>query len=234
MGISQERHLRAVVFSDVVDSSVKIFADELIAVQQIKDDLSMIREQLQSHGGSLVKSLGDGLLMTFDAPTKALEFIESVIGLLASRGPQSLAHRFGLHTGEIYADGDDIIGQGVHLASRLQTVSPVNGVAFVRSTYEMIDSRFRRLASQQGFVELKGLPEPVELFSLSVDQLRPQRAVGSTGNLDFDDLLVDTPYTVIRSMGRSATQQTLMLKERRRERHAVLKVIPADGNSLRR
>ena len=43
MPLHQDRQLRAVVFSDVVDSSVKIFADELIAVQQIKDDLAMLR-----------------------------------------------------------------------------------------------------------------------------------------------------------------------------------------------
>ena len=45
------RHLRAIVFSDVVDSSVKIFADELIAIQRIKEDLALIRDALQSHGG---------------------------------------------------------------------------------------------------------------------------------------------------------------------------------------
>ena len=62
----QARHLRAIVFSDVVDSSLKIFADELIAIQRIKEDLSLIRDAVQSHGGLLVKSLGDGLLVTFD------------------------------------------------------------------------------------------------------------------------------------------------------------------------
>ena len=91
-----DRHLRAIVFSDVVDSSAKIFADELIAVQQIKDDLALIKEQLQRHGGSLVKSLGDGLLMTFDAPSHALDFIQDVILRLTAREQRSLAHRFGL------------------------------------------------------------------------------------------------------------------------------------------
>ena len=74
-----------------------------------------------------MKSLGDGLLVTFDGPTHTLEFIQSALQSLHSQGRQPLAHRFGLHTGEIYADGDDILGQGVHLASRLQTVSPANG-----------------------------------------------------------------------------------------------------------
>ena len=99
--LEQARHLRAIVFSDVVDSSLKIFADELIAIQRIKEDLSLIRDAVQSHGGLLVKSLGDGLLVTFDGPTQALQFIQSAVEALSARGRQSLAHRFGLHTGEI-------------------------------------------------------------------------------------------------------------------------------------
>lgn len=224
----QDRRLRTIVFSDVVDSSVKIFADELIAIQQIKNDLALIREHLQSHNGSLVKSLGDGLLMTFDAPSQALDFIQVVISRLSSRKQQSLSHRFGLHTGEIYADGDDILGQGVHLASRLQTVSPVNGVAFVRSTYELIDASYRRLATRQGEVELKGLPEPMEVFTLSADQL-----VGSIQEVpeeacNLSALLEETSYVIERPMGRSQHPQTWLLREPQRDRQAVLKLIPAE------
>lgn len=224
------RHLRAIVFSDVVDSSVKIFADELIAIQRIKEDLALIREALQSHGGALVKSLGDGLLVTFDGPTHALEFIQSALQSLHSQGRQPLAHRFGLHTGEIYVDGDDILGQGVHLASRLQTVSPANGVAFTRSTYELIDPRFRPLARSMGTVQLKGLPERMELYCLGADDLL------HFGRQEQDDrdalslLLNDTPYTVVRSLSRSRQPQTLLLKEKQRDRQAVLKLIPTDDS----
>ena len=228
MRLGHDRHLRAIVFSDVVDSSAKIFADELIAVQQIKDDLALIKEQLRRHRGSLVKSLGDGLLMTFDAPSHALDFIQDVILRLTAREQRSLAHRFGLHTGEIYADGDDILGQGVHLASRLQTVSPVNGVAFVRSTCELIDARYRSRAISQGDVVLKGLPHPMEVFTLSADQLVEGMEVPPVEDVDLAELLSDTVYRIERPMGRSLQQQTWLLRERQRDRQAVLKVIPAD------
>ena len=223
----RERQLKAIVFSDVVDSSVKIFADELIAIQRIKEDLTLIREELQRHGGLLVKSLGDGLLATFDGPTQALEFIQAAVQKLSVRGRQSLAHRFGLHTGEIYADGDDILGQGVHLASRLQTVSPANGVAFVRSTYDLIDPRFRRLALALGEIELKGLPEPMQVFSLEAEQLLHDGQADAAGAVQLDALLADTPFELVRPLGRSTAQQTLLLQERQRARQAVMKLIPA-------
>lgn len=227
----RERQLKAIVFSDVVDSSVKIFADELIAIQRIKEDLALIRDELQRHGGSLVKSLGDGLLATFDGPTQALEFIQSCVQSLTARGRQSLAHRFGLHTGEIYADGDDILGQGVHLASRLQTVSPANGVAFVRSTYDLIDPRFRRLAQPMGEVELKGLPEPMQAYCLGQEQLLDFAQAHAPEAVQVEMLLADTPFELVRPLGRSPAQQTLLLQERQRERQAVMKLIPA-GPSL--
>jgi len=223
----RERQLKAIVFSDVVDSSVKIFADELIAIQRIKEDLALIRDELQRHGGSLVKSLGDGLLATFDGPTQALEFIQSCVQNLSARGRQSLAHRFGLHTGEIYADGDDILGQGVHLASRLQTVSPANGVAFVRSTYDLIDPRFRRLAQPMGEVELKGLPEPMQAYCLGQEQLLDFAQGHATEAVQLEMLLAHTPFELVRPLGRSSAQQTLLLQERQRERQAVMKLIPA-------
>ena len=208
MALGHDRHLKAIVFSDVVDSSIKMFADELIAIQQIKDDLALIREQLQGHGGSLVKSLGDGLLMTFDAPTQALDFIQVVISRLKDRRRSSLDHRFGLHTGEIYADGDDILGQGVHLASRLQTVSPVNGVAFVRSTYDLIDASYRRLANKRGMVELKGLPQPMEVFTLSHEQFMGTSEAASADARNLPELLANTAYDIERPMGRSVQQNT--------------------------
>ena len=228
MTFGQDRQLKAIVFSDVVDSSIEMFADELIAIQQIKDDLALIREHLQGHGGSLVKSLGDGLLMTFDAPTQALDFIQAVINRLADRRRSSLDHRFGLHTGEIYADGDDILGQGVNLASRLQTVSPVNGVAFVRPTYDLIDTSYRRLANSRGMVELKGLPQPMELFTLTQDQLVGTSEAAAADASNLSELLADTAYDVERPIGRSVQQNTWLLRERQRDRHAVLKLIPAD------
>ena len=224
---SRERQLKAIVFSDVVDSSVKIFADELIAIQRIKEDLTLIRDELQRHGGSLVKSLGDGLLATFDGPTQALEFVQAAVQKLSARGRHALAHRFGLHTGEIYADGDDILGQGVHLASRLQTMSPANGVAFVRSTYDLIDPRFRRLAQPMGEVELKGLPEPVHTFYLGPEQLLDFGQSRAADGIQLESLLEDTPFELLRPLGRSPVQRTFLLQERQRERQAVMKLIPA-------
>ncbi|CAK6694906.1 hypothetical protein ICNINCKA_01717 [Synechococcus sp. CBW1107] len=232
MHSSQARHLKVIVFSDVVDSSAQIFADELIAIQRIKEDLAMIREAVQRHGGCLVKSLGDGILATFDAPTQALEFVEDVVIRITRRGSQSLQHRFGLHTGEIYVNGDDIIGRGVHLASRLQTTAPVNGVAFVQSTFELVDPRFQRRSVPMGPVELKGLPNAVICYAIESDALIGEQAGAALAELGLEALLADTPYRLERPLSAAPGGGTYLVREQSRDRPAVLKLIACDATNL--
>ncbi len=228
----QERHLKVVVFSDVVGSSEKIFADELIAIQHIKEDLALIKDTLQRHGGCLVKSLGDGLLATFDAPTPALEFIQSVVMKLNRRSGQSMQHRFGIHVGEIYADGDDIMGQGVHLASRLQTIAPPNGVAFVQSTFELVDASFRLRAQLMGNVSLPGLPTSMFCYQISEEHLLGERTSLRTEHDLINAVLAGTPFRIERPLGRTGSCRTFLLKDSQRHRHAVLKLFPGDGEQL--
>lgn len=228
----QERHLKVVLFSDVVGSSERIFADELIAIQHIKEDLSLIKETLQRHGGCLVKSLGDGLLATFDAPTPALEFIQSVVMKLNRRTGQSMQHRFGIHVGEIYADGDDIMGQGVHLASRLQTIAPPNGVAFVQSTFELVDASFRLRAQLMGNVSLPGLPTSMFCYQISEEQLLGERAAVSAEHDVINAVLAGTPFRIERPLGRTGSCRTFLLKDPQRHRHAVLKLFPGHAEQL--
>ncbi|WP_094556116.1 protein kinase [Synechococcus sp. 1G10] len=227
----QERHLKVIVFSDVVDSSAQIFADELIAIQRIKEDLVMIRALLERHGGCLVKSLGDGILATFDGPTQALEFVEDVVIRISRRGHNSLQHRFGVHTGEIYVDGDDIIGQGVHLASRLQTTAPVNGVAFVQSTYDLIDPRFQHRAVLVGPVTLKGVPGPITCYAIEEEALLGTQPGSDLEEIGLEDFLADTPYRLVRPLGDSSRSNTNLVRQVSGDRKAVLKLIPCDATN---
>ncbi|MCP9849986.1 protein kinase domain-containing protein [Cyanobium sp. Morenito 9A2] len=236
---TSRRHLKVVVFSDVVDSSERIFADELIAIQHIQEDLAFLQEQLQRHGGSLVKTLGDGLLATFDAPSQALEFVQEVSLLLSKRGQRSLQHRFGLHTGEIYADGDDILGQGVHLASRLQTISPANGVAFVQSTFEIIDDRFRNCAELIGNVNLHGFRRPMVCYRITAEAFRwresgDQEASNPQAPDLLERLLEGSSYRPERGLSRSGGHSSFLVRDSRRDRLAVFKLFPVATEFLAR
>ncbi|MFM7313301.1 MAG: hypothetical protein ACKO0M_09060, partial [Cyanobium sp.] len=103
----------------------------------------------------------------------ALSFVEDAVLALQDRPGGALQHRFGLHLGEHYQVGDDILGQAVNLASRLQTISPPNGVAFSESTHANLDSRFRSRAIRLGSLELKGIGGRIPCYAIEERALLP-------------------------------------------------------------
>ncbi len=167
--MTDRRELRVVLFSDVVDSSRRMFEDEASAVALITRDLDLLRRMVLEQGGELIKSTGDGVLATFPTTPMALECVRRAVQVLqAVEGPR-LQHRFGLHLGEIYVLGDDRFGEGVHLAARLQTISPPNGVAFTQATRDNLELVYRRQALPLGDVQLKGLPTRLPCYALPAE-----------------------------------------------------------------
>lgn len=168
--MSETRSIRVILFSDVVDSSGLMFSDEKTTIQLIERDLAAFSDGINRWGGELIKNTGDGILAIFSTSSQALDFIkEFLVHQQQQQGP-TLQHRFGLHIGEIYLKNSDVIGQGVHLAARLQTISPVNGVAFTQGTHANIDPRFRSLSTQLGSIRLKGIPEEIICFGINEGQ----------------------------------------------------------------
>ncbi len=164
--MAEQREIKVILFSDVVDSSGRMFDDEAGTVALIERDLALFARHLQSCEGTLVKNTGDGILATFETTVAALAFLQAALLELSGQSGGSLQHRFGMHIGEIYLKGDDIIGQGVHLTARLQTISPANGVAFTAGTYANLDPHYRARATPLGALELKGLPDRQLCYAL--------------------------------------------------------------------
>jgi class 3 adenylate cyclase len=157
-----DRVLATVMFTDIVDSTGR--AAELGDRQWRKlldrhDELA--RKEVARWHGELVKSTGDGVLATFDAPTRALRCAFALQTGLASTG---IDIRAGIHTGEIERRGGDIGGIGVHIASR--TLSEAGGrdivvTQTVRDLATGTDLTFERLGS----VGLRGIPGEWSLFT---------------------------------------------------------------------
>jgi class 3 adenylate cyclase len=111
----------------------------------------------------LVKSTGDGILATFDAPTRALR---CAFGLTAGLGEFGLAIRSAIHTGEIEFRDDDIGGIGVHIAARVLAQAGDGEVVITRTVRDLVtgtDLAFTLL----GAVGLRGVPGEWELFTAS-------------------------------------------------------------------
>jgi class 3 adenylate cyclase/dihydrofolate reductase len=161
-----ERILATVLFTDIVDSTGRAAAVGDRRWRQLLDRHDQVaRTEIGRWHGTYVKSTGDGILATFDTPTRALR---CAFGLGESLAETGLEIRAGIHTGEIeLRGGGDIGGIGVHIASRALAEAAPGGVVVTRTVRDLAtgtDLTFDPL----GTVGLRGVPGQWELFAASI------------------------------------------------------------------
>jgi class 3 adenylate cyclase/pimeloyl-ACP methyl ester carboxylesterase len=157
---SPGRALATVLFTDIVDSTAIASRVGDAAWRQMLDAHDeLVAEVVQIHGGRRVKSTGDGVLATFESPSRAIECACS----LRDRVPRvGLELRVGLHTGEIEIRGDDVGGIAVHIASRVETCARPGEVVVSRTLRDLVvGSNFR--FEDRGAHDLRGVAGAWEL-----------------------------------------------------------------------
>jgi adenylate cyclase len=178
------RRRRAIVVVDVVESVRLMQANEADVIDRWRRFVHSVRtEVLPTHGGRLVKSLGDGLLLEFEnvqaAVASSFELQRRVAPINVARPPdQAIRLRIGAHVAEIIEDDLDIYGAGVNLAARLATLArPSDIVVSAELRDELVDGLDAEL-EDLGECFVKHLSEPVRAYRLA------QESVSSTSGYD--------------------------------------------------
>ena len=159
-----DRVLATVLFTDIVDSTARaaeVGDREWRRLLDRHDQVS--RAEVTRWHGTYVKSTGDGLLATFDAPTRALR---CAFGLKESLAPLGLEIRAAIHTGEVEMREGDIGGIGVHIASRALAEAGRQEVIVTRTVRDLATGTDLRF-DPRGVVGLRGVPGEWELFEAS-------------------------------------------------------------------
>ena len=158
-----DRVLATIVFTDLVGSTE---AAARLGDQRWHDLLAthgrLIRDELERHRGHEIKTMGDGVLATFDGPARAVRFSCAVRDAISTLG---IAIRIGVHTGEIVVADNDVTGIAVHIAQRVQADAEPGEVLVSRTVVDLVagsDLRF----TDRGEHGLKGVPQPWRLFSV--------------------------------------------------------------------
>jgi class 3 adenylate cyclase len=157
-----DRVLATVMFTDIVGSTERAseLGDErwreLLAAHH-----STLREELGRFRGNEVKTLGDGLLATFDGPGRAIRCGQAIA---ESAQPLDIEVRIGLHAGEVELVGDDIAGIAVHIASRIGARAGPGEVLVSRTVKDLVAGSGLAF-SDQGEHELKGIPDTWQLYT---------------------------------------------------------------------
>lgn len=160
---SVNRKLSTVLFTDIVDSTPSASrAGDLAWAQLLDRHDAVARDVIALHEGTLVKTTGDGLLATFDGPSRA---VRCAVALHAAHAELGLPIRAGLHAGEIEMRGDDIAGMAVHIAARVSSLAG-EGETLVSSTVRDLVTGSGFVFSDRGEHALKGVEQAWRLYAL--------------------------------------------------------------------
>jgi class 3 adenylate cyclase/alpha-beta hydrolase superfamily lysophospholipase len=157
-----EREVATVLFTDIVGSTERAGQIGDAAWRALLDEHDAVAARaVQSAGGSIVKTTGDGVLATFAGPSHAMAAVRQ---LQESAVLLGVSIRAGVHTGEIERRADDIGGIGVHIAARLANMAGGGEVLVSRTTRDLaVGSKIE--FDDRGMHTLKGVPEPWQVFA---------------------------------------------------------------------
>ena len=168
-----QRRLAAILAADVVGYSRLIGIDEegtLARLKQVRT--AFIEPKIKEHGGRMVKLMGDGALVEFPSVVDAVECAVAVQLAVAEAGGelaegQRIALRVGVNLGDVIIEGDDIYGDGVNIAARLQEIAEPGGVCIAGTVYDHVKGKLDATFDDMGAQEVKNIAEPVRAYRWS-------------------------------------------------------------------
>jgi adenylate cyclase len=167
-----ERRLAAILAADVTGYSAMVGRDEEGAITAFKGCLEALAPIIGMHGGRVVKTMGDGLLVEYTSVVDAVVSAQAMQRRIAERNrdlpeDQAMRFRIGVHVGDIVVDGDDILGDGVNIATRLEEQAEPGGVVVSGRVHEDVAGKLDLAFDNLGPRKLKNIARPIHLYALA-------------------------------------------------------------------
>jgi adenylate cyclase len=194
------RRLAAIVAADVAGYSRLMGLDEVGTARALREHRKVTDALVAKHGGRLVKSTGDGVLLEFSSVVDAVECAVAVQEVMAERNEgvpadRQMLFRIGINLGDILIEGDDILGDGVNVAARLESIAEPGGICVSDDTYRQVLGKVSAQFVDDGEQQLKNISRRVRVYRLlplgAANKIRPQLAVPdkpSIAVLPFDNM----------------------------------------------
>ena len=172
-----ERHLAAILAADVVGYSHQMERDEVGTLRRLRDlRRNLIEPQVAEHRGRVFKTMGDGFLAEFRSALDAVHCAVDIQRLMAARNldlPEDarLQLRIGINLGDVFHEGDDVFGDGVNIAARLESIAPPGGIYVSRAACDPIRERLAFDFEDLGDHQVKNITRPIQVFGVRIDAL---------------------------------------------------------------
>jgi TolB-like protein/class 3 adenylate cyclase len=179
------RRLSAIVAADVAGYSRLMGLDEAGTARILREHRVIADAMIAKHGGRIVKTTGDGLLIEFPSVVDAVECAVAVQTVMAERNEgvlqdRRMLFRIGINLGDILIEGDDILGDGVNVAARLEGIAEPGGICISSSTYDQVRGKVDVEFTDLGEQELKNIARPVRAYAVVMDGFGEGTQGGST------------------------------------------------------
>jgi TolB-like protein len=167
------RRLAAIVAADVAGYSRLMGLDEVGTARTLREHRKVTDALVAKHGGRLVKSTGDGVLLEFPSVVDAVECAVAVQAVMAERNegiPQDrrMLVRIGINLGDILIEGDDILGDGVNVAARLEGIAEPGGICISSSAYDQVRGKVNCEFADLGEHNLKNISRPIRAYAVGL------------------------------------------------------------------
>src|SRR5271157_987367 len=166
--MSQTRRLAAILAADVAGYSRLMGADEEGTLTQLKTlRAELIDPAIAQHNGRIVKTTGDGLLVEFASIVDAMRCAIAWQGRMAEQdqpAPGRIEWRIGVNLGDVIIDGDDIFGDGVNIAARLEAIAAPCGICVSRTVITQTRGKLEFPVEDLGEQNLKNIAQPIHVF----------------------------------------------------------------------
>jgi adenylate cyclase len=175
-----ERRLAAIVAADVVGYSRLMRDDEAATLASLRRAWAeAFNPIVAAHGGRIVKTMGDGALVEFSSAVDAVECAVAFQLAMPKHNEQQssrvgLEFRIGINLGDVIIDGDDILGDGVNVAARLESMAPIGGVLVSDAVHAQVVGKIGIVFSEMGGLNLKNIAAPVRAWSWTADPRKPE------------------------------------------------------------
>ena len=169
----EQRRLAAILAADIVGYSRLMGRDEAGTLARLREHRTRRFEPIVAHhGGRVVKLTGDGALVEFasavDALSAAIGFQQAMTTTnLGQPEHTAIVFRIGLHLGDVIVEGDDLYGDGINVAARLEGEAAPGGVVISRNMHEAVDGRVTASFRDLGDLALKNIDRPVRAYGVT-------------------------------------------------------------------
>ena len=167
-----ERRLTAILAADVVGYSRLMGNDEAGTLAQLKEiRQAVVDAKIAEHRGRIVKLTGDGVLAEFRSVVNAVSCATEIQTAMRARKPENaIQFRIGVNLGDVIAEGDDIYGDGVNVAVRLESVAQPGGIAVSQSVCDHVGNRLSVTFEDRGEQQLKNIEKPIRVYDVLLDE----------------------------------------------------------------